>query len=79
MVNPNLVIVTRFISRFSKKQDSRDTADPSINVSEAFMGGGSQNDRNSSVSPVRVLQPTDKKDQTLFASGSALWSRTAVM
>lgn len=61
IINPDFVNVTRFSGRISNNATVGGLTDPSINVSEAFLGGGSQMDRASSSSRYEFYNDTTRK------------------
>jgi hypothetical protein len=61
IINPNIVNVTRFLGQNSIKEVMGGISGPSINVSEAFLGGGSQTDRSSSNSRYEFYNDTTRK------------------
>ena len=61
IINPNFVNSTRFSGRFDKNSTRGSTAAAAINVSEAFLGGGSQTDQETNNSRFEIYNDTTKK------------------
>lgn len=61
IINPNFVISTRFLGRLEKNETIGNISDAAINVSEAFLGGGSQVDRETTNSGFDLYSDTTRK------------------
>ncbi len=61
IINPDFVNVTRFSGSNTNNKIVGDNGEAAINVSEAFLGGGSQTDRSSSTSRYEFYNDTTRK------------------